>query len=445
MGINLNNTTTGQKLVHSIFKSMGGRYAVYGSQVLSLVVLARMFTPEVFGIFAVVQVFAVFFLLFSEMGLGPALINEKKIPPKKRDGVFSVTLIIGLVIGITFLFFGPLISWFYDNPLYNLLVIPVAISVLFNTASIVPLAALQKESRFITIARCDVIAEFISLAGVFILLDKIPPIWALSSKVLTVSITKFILLWLSSHITVVGRPKFGRQLKQVNSLLGFSMYQFGFNVVNYFSRNLDNILVGKFFGLTSLGIYDKAYQLMRYPLMLLTFAMSPAIQPVMSEVRSNTTEFEHLHNKLVRYLSIVGLAAGIVIYILAEVMVTILLGEQWDDVAPLLKILSVSVPIQVVLSTSGGFFQAAGRADLLFKCGVFSACTNIAAITLGIWFGTLDILCWALVCSFSINFFQCYYIMGKYVLLEAGVFGVFKNLLVAMIGTLLFTLSIFFI
>lgn len=275
------------------------------------------------------------------------------------------------------------------------------------------------------------------------MVNYVDPIWALSSKPLSVSLTKFILLWLASHKTVVGRANIGRNLGQVKSLLGFSMYQFGFNILNYFSRNLDNILVGKFFGTVSLGMYDKAYQLMRYPLMLLTFAMNPAIQPVLTEIKNDRFEFERLHNKLIKYLSVIGLITGIAMYLLSPLIVDILLGKQWKDVIPLLQILAITIPIQVVLSSSGGFFQAAGRADLLFKCGTFSTVINVIAIAIGIWLGSLEILCWALLCSFSINFFQCYFVLAKN-LLPSGIWGVWKQIYLCVIGTLLFAAWVFF-
>jgi PST family polysaccharide transporter len=324
-----------------------------------------------------------------------------------------------------------------------LLVIPVALSVIFSTASIVPLASLQKESRFISIARCEGLAELISLITILILFKYIEPIWALTLKPLVAAILKSFFLWLASSTTVVGRPKFGAKISTVKKLLSFSLYQFGFNIVNYFSRNLDNILVGKYFSTVSLGVYDKAYQLMRYPLMLLTFAMNPAIQPVLTEIKDNPYEFERLHNKFVRYMSLLGLAIGISVYLSAELIVKILLGEQWLNVIPLLEILSLTIPIQIVLSSSGGFFQAAGRADLLFKCGVFSAVVNVIAIVFGILGGTLEGLCWSLLISFSINFMQCYFVLTRN-LLPSGFLLFLKQIWGAIIGTILFSLWVFY-
>lgn len=431
-----------KKLIDSLMKSVAGRYAVYVVQLVSMVIMARIFTPENFGVFAIIHVFSAFFILFSEMGLGPALIDQKTVSRRMRDGVFSVTWIIGFVLATLFVLSGPVISSFYSNDLYHTLVIPLAISIVFSTAAIVPLASLQKESRFILIARCDGLAEIFSLIGVLILVMNIEPIVALSIKPLIAAIFRLLFLWRASKETSTGQAIFGRYLGEIKQLLSFSLYQFGFNIVNYFSRNLDNILVGKYFSTASLGAYDKAYQLMRYPLMLLTFAMNPAIQPVLTELKDNPIEFERLHNKFVRYMSLLGLIIGISVCFLAEWIVIILLGSQWLNVIPLLEILSLTIPIQIVLSSSGGFFQAAGRVDLLFKCGVFSSIVNVIAIIIGVSGGTLEGLCWCLLASFSINFTQCYYVLSKY-LLPSGFVLFFKQIWISVAGTMLFTAWVF--
>ena len=84
---------TSNKLTAALIKSVSGRYAVYAVQLISMMVLARLFTPETFGVFAVIQVFAIFFVLFSEMGLGPALINEKEISQKKLSDLIGVSVV----------------------------------------------------------------------------------------------------------------------------------------------------------------------------------------------------------------------------------------------------------------------------------------------------------------------------------------------------------------
>lgn len=404
-------------LYKSVGKSILGRYAVYAVNLLSTMLLARIFTPATFGTVAAIMVFFVFFQLMAEAGLGPAIINLKQLAPDDRDGLFGLTLLIGLLLALLFAALAPLFLAFYQIPRVDEVVPYIAISLLFFAASIVPNALLLREQAFFSITYGGLAAEVLSTTATLALAQLIDPLHALAAKGAFSAATLFFVVWYFSANTQFGRPLPGRKLYAIKPLLGFSAYQFGFNFINYFSRNLDNILVGKYMGSTALGNYDKAYQLMRYPLMLLTFAMTPAIQPVIRQHAGDPWKVEEIHRDFTFKLSLVGAAAGLAMYALAEWIVLIILGSQWLDVVPIIRILAIAIPVQVVLSTSGSFFQAMNRADLLFVCGVFSAIVTVSTIVLGIVSRDIEMLCWGLVAAFHINFVQAYYYMYKKVFL----------------------------
>lgn len=401
------------QLYKAIFKSMLGRYSVYAVNLLSMMVLARTFTPEIFGVVAAVMVFFIFFQLMAEAGLGPAIINVDVLLPEDRNGLFGLTLLVGFVLALIFLSMGPLFLTFYVLPRVDEVVPYIAVSLFFFAASIVPNALLLREQAFFRIANAGLAAEIVSTGVTVILIEFIEPLYALAAKGAVSAITLFFIVWYFSGNTEFGRPKPGSKFTAIKSLLAFSSYQFGFNFINYFSRNLDNILVGKYMGAGSLGIYDKAYQLMKYPLMLLTFAMTPAIQPVIRKHAGDPVKVEAIHRDFTFKLSIFGAAAGLAIFILADWIVVIMLGGQWLEVIPIIRILAIAIPVQVVLSTSGSFFQAMNRADLLFLSGLLSAAVMIAAIAIGIIQRDIELLCWCLVAAFHINFVQAYYYMYR--------------------------------
>jgi PST family polysaccharide transporter len=378
-----------------------------------MMVLARVFTPEIFGTVAAIVVFFVFFQLMAEAGLGPAIINLSQLAPDDRDGLFGLTLFIGLLLALLFAAMAPLFLAFYKLPGVDQVVPYIAASLLFFSASIVPHALLLREQAFLRIACSGIFAELLSTAATLALVQLTDPLHALAAKGVFSSATLFFVIWYFSVNTRFGRPKPGRKFSAIKSLLSFSSYQFGFNFINYFSRNLDNILVGKYMGTTALGNYDKAYQLMRYPLMLLTFAMTPAIQPVIRQHAGDSRKVEAIHRDFTFKLSLLGATAGLAMYVLAEWVILIALGKQWLEVVPIIRILAIAIPVQVVLSTSGSFFQAMNRVDLLFACGIFSAIIMVSAIVFGIATGDIKILCWGLVAAFHINFMQAYYYMYK--------------------------------
>jgi O-antigen/teichoic acid export membrane protein len=395
----------------AIAKSMLSRYIVYAANVASMIVLARLFTPTVFGVVASILVFFVFFQIMAEAGLGPAIINLEKLSNVDRDGLFGLTLTAGLILGVGFDSLSPALLYFYQIDRVDEVVRYVAIALFFFTASIVPTAFLLRDQLFHRIAYAGLAAEIISTAMAVILVRIIDPLHALAAKATISAVVNFLMIYLQSSGSAFGRPLVGMKFSAIKPLFSFSAHQLGFNFINYFSRNLDNILVGKYLGAASLGVYDKAYQLMKYPLMLLTFAMTPAIQPVLRRYAADPVKVEEIHIEFTFRLSLLGAAAAVVIFSFADLIVDFILGAQWDSVAPVVRVLAISIPAQVVMSTSGSFFQAMRRADLLFLCGVLSAVVIVAAIAWGVYQRDLVSLSWALVCAFLISFFQVYYVM----------------------------------
>lgn len=396
---------------------MLGRYAVYGVNLLSMMVLARIFTPQDFGTVAAIMVFFVFFQLMAEAGLGPAIINMDRLDIADRNGLFGLTLFAGTAFALLFASLAPALLLFYALPRVDEVVPYIAISLFFFAASIVPNALLLRDQAFFRIAIAGLVGEVFSTSAVIWLSQQIDPLHALAAKGAFSAASLFFVTWYFSEKTEFGRPIPGKKFKAIKPLLGFSAYQFGFNFINFFSRNLDNILVGKYMGATALGNYDRAYQLMKYPLMLLTFAMTPAIQPVIRQYAGDPQKVEEIHRDFALKISLVGAAAGLTMFLLADWIILIVLGNQWNGVVPIIRILAIAIPVQVVLSTSGSFFQAMNRADLLFLSGSLSAVLMVAAIVAGIVSRDIELICWYLVIAFHINFVQAYYLLYKYVFL----------------------------
>lgn len=408
-----------KELYRSVVQSMLGKYAVYVVNLISLMVLSRQFDPAEFGVIASVTVFYLFFQLMAEAGIGPAIINQDNLSNDQRNGIFSLTILVGVILGIIFFSMSPLLESFYQTNNIESVVPHVAVSILFFTISVVPTAALLKQKSFYKLSFASLVAEIVSTTCVLILKQYVDPIQALASKLSISSAATSVLVWILSRKTDIGCPTPGRNLSAIYPLLSFSGYQFAFNFVNYFSRNLDNLLVGRYMGVSALGIYEKSYQLMRYPLMLLTFAMTPAIQPVIRKYASDTLVVERIHREFTFKLSIIGVLVAGLFLLMSETIVLIVLGQQWVQVIPIIEILILAIPIQVVLATSGSFFQAMGRADLLFKSGLISAMFMVSAIAIGIFFHSIELLCWLLLIAFHINFVQAYYYLYTKVFLES--------------------------
>lgn len=427
----------------AIKKSVSGRLLTYIFQFASLAIYARLFTPEEFGVIASIQVFVIFFQVLADVGIGPAIINEDEFGANKRDGVFTVTALLGVLLSFIFFFFSYLLNSFYNEYQYQDIAVFVCVALFFYSLNIVPMTAMNKDAKFLHLAFSDIFVEFISLSLVYLLYLQNFGLLALACRPAIQASTKFIIIWYLSKRTELGRPFFGSEVYHIKKILGFSLYQFGFNFINYFSRNLDNILIAKYFGMSSVGIYEKSYQLMRYPLMVTTFAMTPAIQPILTKFRDDKLKIIEEHNRLTSRLLVISLPVSVFIYLNSTNIILFLFGEQWLAVEPLIKVFTFMIPIQAVASTAGSFFQVMNKPKLLFISGVISAIVNVTAIVVGIILGRIEYVAILLVIGFSINFFQAYFILFKYCFQHSSksfYFLLLKSLLIILLPCILYYL-----
>lgn len=425
-------------LYRAIARSMVARYASYAVHFASLAVLARVFSPEVFGTIAAISVVFLFFQIVVEAGMAPAIVSLRRLRDADRDGIFGITILFSGGMALVLAALSPLLVAFYGMPDVGDAVPYIAASIFFFGAAVLPQALLLRQQKFGHIAAASAVGDVVGTVAAIGLALRFEPIHALAAKSTIASVTTCLLIHRFSAATEFGRPRFGTRFSAIMPLIRFAGFQFGFNLVNYATRNLDNILVGRYFGATSLGIYNQAYQLMRYPLLLLTSAMTPAVQPVLSQSDNTVGEIRQLHDQFVLKLSLVGAVAGYGLLLLSEPIVLILLGPQWVDVIPIIEIFAVAIPVQVVLSTSGSFFQSMERTDYLFLTGAISGVLVVTATVLGIRSGSLTTLAWYLVLSFHFCFIQTYIVLYALIFRE-GLFGFFVRLLpmTALIGGML--------
>ncbi|MGR5135894.1 oligosaccharide flippase family protein [Vibrio jasicida] len=400
----------------AILSSVGAKYLFYVLQIASLMITARFVEPSAFGVFAIIQTFMVLFQLLAESGFGPAVINMNSLERKKHGGIFTFTIALGLLFSVLFSIFGYFIADIYLNDSYIYYCKLVSVGVFFSSIVTVPLAQLQREGLFYRISLIDCVSEIVSLSLFFLAYYNTTPVVSLIVKFIAYAFTRTVLLYIASAKTEFGRAAFIWYPRAVSSIMKFSLYQLGFNLQNYFSKNIDSLCVGKFFGMTMLGVYDKSFSIMKYPLQLISMAMAPAIQPSIKKIANNKNLVGEIHNDLVEKLSLIGFSVASLLYISSDNIVYILLGGRWGQVVPLIEIFSFSVPFLIIVSTTGGFYRALDESKYLFIYGTFSLLVSIVSIYLGVTSGNVEMFVYYIVFGYIISFLFNYILMHNKVL-----------------------------
>lgn len=404
-------------------------------------ILSRLLTPSEYGIVAVVTVFITFFSLLSELGIGPAIIQKKNVSEEDKSILLNITILLGFILGIVFYYFSYLIADFYKNDIYINIGKLLSLLILLNTILIVPQNILRREKRFKELGIIQIISALISgIIAVYLAYND----WSYYSIVVQSIVAAFLQNILSFYKIKI-KLIFSLKADVLKEIWRYSLYQFLFNFVNYFSRNLDNILIGKYIGNSALGYYDKAYRLMLYPIGILTSTISSAIHPILAKYQDDYDIIFSSYMKIIKILSIVGFPLSVYLYFSSYEIINILYGPNWNETVPIFKILSLSVFLQLILSSSGSIFQSTGKTNYLFYSGAFSAFTMVFAIVLGIISKDLEKVAYFLVIAILINFIQSYYLMIKKVF-KKSLKDFFLNLKSgAIIGCLSFGAYIIFI
>lgn len=377
------------------------------------------------------MVFVTFFNMLGDMGFGPAIIQNKKLTQKEIEEIFTITILIGIMVAIIFSLFSYLIANFYDNSIYTFIGKLLSIAIFFNIVNIVPMAILYKEKNFQKIAIGSIIINI--LVGIIVVILAING-WSYYSLVTQSILTSFFVFVYNLFFSKI-KVSFKINFKSIGKISNYSKFQFLFNIINYFSRNSDNILIGKFLGVDALGLYDKAYKLMLYPVQNLTFVITPVLHPILSEYQDNKKVIFNSYKKLVKILAILGGFFSVICFFGSKEIITILFGDQWIQSVTTFKILSITIIFQMIASSSGVIFQSTGYVDKLFLSGLISAIINVLGIIIGVILGRIELVAMGIMLAFIINFFQTFFILIKCVFKDSYIKFLysFKNVLMAMI------------
>lgn len=388
----------------------------YSGIVISLIVsgiLARIILPEEFGVVAIATVIIAFFNIFTDMGIGPAIIQNKDLDNTDLNKIFSFTLWTGIAISLLFFLCAWPISWFYDSDILLTICQILSINLLFASINIVPNALLYKNKDFKFIAFRSLYIQIIG-GGIAIIAAILgASLYALIINPIISSILLFIISFKKNPLQI----HFTIGVDAMKKIFTFSSYQFMFNVINYFSRNIDKLLIGKYMSMVELGYYEKSYRLMMLPLQNITHVVSPVMHPIFSDFQDNLHKLAKSYEKVITSLAFIGFPISVLLWFCAKEIVLIIFGNQWSPSIPVFQILSLSVGIQIILSTSGSIYQAANDTKSLFICGLISTILNVSGILIGLFiFKSLEAIAWCICSTFTSNFIICYVWMYNFTL-----------------------------
>ncbi len=364
-----------------IFYTALAKYSNIVVSIFITAVLARLLSPSEYGIIAIVMVFITFFTYLADFGIGPAIIQNKELENEDIESIFTVSIFIAIVLAGVFYLCAGTIARFYDNP--ELLSISrwLSLSVLLSTLNVVPGALNKKDLKFKELGIISVIVQVAGgiLAVILALLG-----FSYFSLVVRAIVTALFLFAGSYYLNPV-KLKLQVRWSAIAKIWRFSTYQFLFNFINYFARNTDSLFIGKYFGSAMLGFYDKAYSLMLMPVQNLTHVITPVLHPVLSDYQDRKEKIYQSFLTLSRILTMIGFPLSVFLCFSGKEIIYLFYGSQWTESIPIFQLLAVIIGLEILLSSTGSFFQSANRADLLLLSGIITSGFIAGGVLYGIF------------------------------------------------------------
>lgn len=389
-----------------------GKYSNTLVQLIVNAVLSRILSPKDYGIVAVCQVFILFFGVLNDAGMGPAIIQDRELTTQDHAVLFNFSVIFAFISAILYGCLGYLIALLYKQDIYISLTWAQSFYVFFAGANVVPTAILNSKQQFKKLNFSLLIGNVVGgLVGVLSAVFGLG-IYSLITSVSTSSVIIFILNFKKSGLVLTK----SFELRPLKNIWTFAKNQFGYNFLNFFSRNSDSLLIGKFLGPTSLGNYSKAYQLLLMPNSILLGVVNPVLQPVLRDYQQDIKYIRKVFLEFVKYLAFLSIPLSIFLCVSAREVIFFLFGNQWGSAVFPFSILSLTVWIQVISASTPAFYQVRNMTKYLLFNGYQSAFFIVGSIVLGILLGNINSLSIVLTIGFTFSFLvNCYILCTRIV------------------------------
>lgn len=377
-----------------IGRSVRGGFATLSGQGLLLIIstlqtmlLARLLTPDDFGLIAMVAVLIGFVAMFKDAGLAAATVQQDEVTHDQLSTLFWVSVGLSVVIAIGLMLVAPLVAKFYGRTELVAVTIALAFQFALGGVTLQHAALLRRHMKFAGVAGASIAGQLIGLLVAVIAAVQGLHYWAivvgtLSATLVTTCSVFYLCPW------VPGLPHRGTGAR---SMLGVGGYLTGFNFLNYFARNGDNALIGWRLGATQLGYYNRAYNLMMLPISQISGPLESVALPALSRMAEQRVRMGEYYLKVLRLLSVFASPIGAVCFALADEIILVALGSQWRSAIPVFRMLAIGGVVQPLYATQSWLHVASGHADRVLRWGLIATPLIVGSFVIGLTWGIVGV------------------------------------------------------
>jgi len=340
------------------------------------IVLARLLTPDIFGLMSIALMFSRSFDALTRPGVVPALIHRKGSFDQAKDTVFVILLARGFLLTVLLIFASPYIASFYEQPILEDMLWVMAIGFVLLGGKNINVVAKAKALDYKQLAILDQLLEIINTSVVIALAFWLDSVWALVIGYITSS----GIITLLSYILIPGKPRFDFNIKIAKELLKYGKFITGTSIVLFIVSQLDNAVVGKILGVEQLGYYVLAFTTANFATTYVAKLAAKVLFPVFSHIQDDKKATRKAFLQVFELLSIVVIPAALGLLMLSSELVVLLYGEKWLPSAYVLNVLCVFGLARAFASMSGNILNGIGKPHIDFYLSILRVTLIVVSI-----------------------------------------------------------------
>ena len=406
------------------------RFSVQGVQFIVMIIMARILTPEDYGLVGMLTIFITISQSLIDSGFSQALIRKRDRRQIDNSTVFYFNIAIGTILYLVLFFSAPLIANFYHEPQLIPITRVISLSVFINSLVVVQRALLTVEIDFKTQTKASFTAVISSgILGIWMVYDGYG-VWAIVAQQLVNLSVNALLLWILSH----WRPSLEYSWTSFRELFNFGSKLAGAGILDTLYKNIYLIIIGKIFKASDLGYYTRAQQFSEFPSSNLTGIIQRVTFPVLCSIQEDNERLKNVYRRFLRLSAFLIFPLMIGLAAVAHPLVILLLKEQWAFTAILLQILCFNMMWYPIHAINLNLLQVKGRSDLFLKLEVYKKIIGVTVLCVTVPMGLVAMCVGSVLNSLIALIINTYY-TGK--LIQVGFFSQMKDLM----PTLFYSLS----
>ena len=370
------NKISKNTVISSLIWKFLERGGVQGVQFVLSIVLARLVSPDDYGVIALILVFIQIATVFIQSGFNTALIQKKDSDDTDFSSIFYLSLFVALLCYVVLFFAAPFIANFYKQEILTPVIRVISFTLFFGAVNSVQNAYVSKTMQFKRFFYSSMGAVLGSgIVGV-ILAYKGFGVWALVAQQLVRDILTCLILW----FTVKWRPKFLFSFERVKILFSFGWKLLCSGLLDSIFRNAYSLIVGKVYDSQTLGYFNRGHQFPQVIATNLDGSIQSVMLPTLSANNDNVQEVKRITRRSISTSAFVLMPCMFGLAAVAEPLVKVLLTDKWLDCVPFLQLACISYALYPIHTANLTGINALGRSDIFLKLEIIKKCVTVLNI-----------------------------------------------------------------